>query len=54
MSANRSLRREDGPLLRGEGTFIDNLRLPELDGACFAAFVRSTIAHATITAIDTT
>lgn len=51
---NRSLRREDGPLLRGEGTFIDNLRIPELAGACFAAFVRSTIAHATITAIDAT
>lgn len=52
MNTNRSLRREDGPLLRGEGTFIDNLRVPELDGACFAAFVRSTIAHATITSID--
>ena len=52
MSASRSLRREDDALLRGEGTFIDNLRVPELEGACFAAFVRSTIAHATITSID--
>jgi aerobic carbon-monoxide dehydrogenase large subunit len=57
MSANksaRSLRREDDALLRGAGTFIDNLRLPELEGACYAAFVRSTTAHATITSIDTT
>ncbi len=53
MSVSRSLRREDGPLLRGEGTFIDNLRLPQLEGACFAAFVRSTIAHASISSIDT-
>jgi aerobic carbon-monoxide dehydrogenase large subunit len=52
VSTKRSIRREDGPLLRGEGTFIDSLRIPELDGACFAVFVRSTIAHATIRSID--
>ncbi len=54
MSAVKSVRREDEALLRGKGTFIDGLRVPELEGACFAAFVRSTIAHATITSIDTT
>ncbi len=54
MSTNKSPRREDAALLRGEGTFIDNLRIPELDGACFAAFVRSTIAHAAISSIDST
>ena len=54
MSATKSVRREDEALLRGRGTFIDGLRVPELEGACFAAFVRSTIAHATITSIDTT
>ncbi len=54
MTAPRSVRREDDALLRGRGTFIDNLRIPELEEACFAAFVRSTIAHATITSIDTT
>lgn len=54
MSTTRSVRREDDALLRGQGTFIDNLRVPELDGAYYATFVRSTIAHATITSIDTT
>jgi aerobic carbon-monoxide dehydrogenase large subunit len=53
-SASSSVRREDETLLRGKGTFIDGLRVPELEGACYAAFVRSTIAHATITSIDTT
>ena len=52
MTATKSVRREDEALLRGRGTFIDGLRVPELEGACFAAFVRSTIAHATITSID--
>ena len=47
------LRREDGPLLRGQGTFIDGLRVPELDGALYAAFVRSTEPHARIVGIDT-
>jgi aerobic carbon-monoxide dehydrogenase large subunit len=54
MSTIKSVRREDEALLRGRGTFIDGLRVPELEGACFATFVRSTIAHATITSIDTT
>ena len=40
---------EDPTLLRGEGTYIDNL---PLDGALHLAFVRSPIAHAAIRAID--
>jgi carbon-monoxide dehydrogenase large subunit len=54
MNASGSFkRREDAPLLRGEGTFIDGLRGPELDGALHAAFVRSTEAHAKILGLDT-
>lgn len=45
-------RREDPPLLRGEGTFIDGLRVPELDGALHAVFVRSIEPHALINGID--
>ena len=40
---------EDPTLLRGEGTYIDNLDLP---GALHLAFVRSPMAHAEITGID--
>ena len=40
---------EDPPLLRGEGTYIDNLDLP---GALHLAFVRSPVAHAEIRSID--
>ena len=49
----RTDRREDGPLLRGEGTFIDGLRLPELDGALHAVFVRSIEPHGRLVTIDT-
>ena len=45
-------RREDGPLLRGEGTFIDGLRLPELEGPLHAAFVRSIEPHGRLVSID--
>jgi aerobic carbon-monoxide dehydrogenase large subunit len=48
-----ALRREDPPLLRGEGTFIDGLQLPELAGAYHAVFVRSIEPHARITGVDT-
>ena len=41
---------EDPTLLRGEGTYIDNLDLPE---CLHLAFVRSPMAHAEITGIDT-
>src|SRR2546421_2685458 len=42
-------RLEDEPLLRGEGRFIDDIRLP---GMLHAAFVRSAHAHAAIGRID--
>ena len=41
-------RREDPRLLRGEGRFVDDMKLP---GMLHAAFVRSPHAHARITAI---
>jgi len=41
---------EDPTLLRGEGSYIDNLDIP---GALHLAFVRSPIAHAEIRSIDT-
>lgn len=45
-------RREDPPLLMGAGTFIGNLRLPELEGAAHAAFIRSIEPHAAIVSIE--
>jgi len=41
-------RREDPRLLRGEGRFVDDMKLP---GMLHAAFVRSPHAHARITAV---
>ncbi|HKS45127.1 MAG TPA: xanthine dehydrogenase family protein molybdopterin-binding subunit [Amycolatopsis sp.] len=41
---------EDPELLRGRGTYVDNLRL---DGALYVGFVRSPFAHALINGIDT-
>ncbi|HEY7625622.1 MAG TPA: xanthine dehydrogenase family protein molybdopterin-binding subunit, partial [Ilumatobacteraceae bacterium] len=46
-------RREDPPLITGQGTFIDGLRLPELDGAAHAVFVRSIEPHGRLVAVDT-
>ncbi|MGQ0482421.1 MAG: xanthine dehydrogenase family protein molybdopterin-binding subunit [Pseudonocardia sp.] len=43
-------RLEDPELMRGEGTFVDNLDLGA--GLLHLAFVRSPLAHATITGID--
>jgi carbon-monoxide dehydrogenase large subunit len=43
-------RREDPRLLRGEGRFVDDIKLP---GMLHAAFVRSPHAHATVSAIRT-
>jgi carbon-monoxide dehydrogenase large subunit len=43
-------RREDPPLIKGEGTYTDDLRLP---GAVHAAFVRAEVAHALVTSVDT-
>jgi len=46
----RVVRIEDPRFLRGQGTYIGNLDLP---GAVHLTFVRSTMAHARITSIDT-
>ncbi|HLI42881.1 MAG TPA: xanthine dehydrogenase family protein molybdopterin-binding subunit [Acidimicrobiales bacterium] len=48
---NRVLRREDPKFLTVGGTYVGDLRLP---GALHLAFVRSTLAHALLTSIDTT
>lgn len=45
-------RREDEPLLRGQGTFIAGMRSPALDGALFCHFVRSIEAHANLRSVD--
>jgi carbon-monoxide dehydrogenase large subunit len=45
------LRREDGALVRGDGTFVDNM-MPA--GALHLVFVRSPFAHALIRGIDAT
>ncbi|HEX4249371.1 MAG TPA: molybdopterin cofactor-binding domain-containing protein, partial [Pseudonocardia sp.] len=42
---------EDPELMRGEGTYVDNLDLGT--GLLHLAFVRSPLAHATITSVDT-
>ena len=44
------VRREDGPLLRGEATYVDDLEVP---GAVHAAVHRSRHAHARIRSVDT-
>jgi carbon-monoxide dehydrogenase large subunit len=48
---NRVPRVEDPDLLTGAGTFVGNLRI---DGMARAAFVRSPVAHARLTSIDST
>jgi carbon-monoxide dehydrogenase large subunit len=49
----RVIRTEDPRLLTSGGVYVDDLREPDLAGAVRATFVRSTIAHALITGIDT-
>src|SRR5580693_3056132 len=49
----RVIRTEDPRLLTSGGVYVDDLREPERAGAVRATFVRSTIAHALITGIDT-
>src|SRR5689334_21234774 len=44
------VRVEDPDLLEGLGTFVANLRM---DGMLHLCFVRSTVAHARVTSIDT-
>src|SRR5689334_3534873 len=43
-------RREDPPLIKGTGTYTDDMRLP---GELHAAFVRAEVAHALLTSVDT-
>lgn len=47
---NSVQRNNDPPLLRGEGSFIDDIHLP---GALHAAFHRSSVARARIKSVDT-
>jgi carbon-monoxide dehydrogenase large subunit len=49
----RVIRTEDPRLLTSGGVYVDDVRAPELAGAVRATFVRSTVAHALITGIDT-
>jgi aerobic carbon-monoxide dehydrogenase large subunit len=48
----RVVRTEDPRLLTTGGTYVEDLRVPELDGAAQVTFVRSPLAHALITGID--
>jgi aerobic carbon-monoxide dehydrogenase large subunit len=48
----RVVRTEDPRLLMAGGTYVDDLRLPELADAARVTFVRSPVAHARITGID--
>src|SRR5437867_5973485 len=43
-------RKEDDRLIRGKGTFIDDVKLP---GMLHMAILRSPLAHATLKSIDT-
>jgi carbon-monoxide dehydrogenase large subunit len=43
------LRKEDAKFIRGQGSYIDDIKLP---GMLFGAIVRSPYAHARIKAID--
>jgi aerobic carbon-monoxide dehydrogenase large subunit len=48
----RVIRTEDPRLLTAGAVYVDDLRVPELDGAARVTFVRSPVAHARITGID--
>ena len=49
----RVVRTEDPRLLTAGGTYVDDVRLPEMADAARVMFVRSPFAHARIKAIDT-
>jgi len=49
----RVVRTEDPRLLTAGGTYVDDLAEPELAGAARVTFVRSPVAHARITGLDT-
>src|SRR5436305_14307565 len=48
----RVVRTEDPKLLTVGGTYVDDLKVPELTGAARVTFVRSPVGHARITGID--
>lgn len=48
----RVVRREDPRFLRGEASYLADLDHPLLSGAAAVAFVRSTVAHARVLAVD--
>ena len=50
---NRVLRKEDPAFLTTGGTYVEDLVDPRLDGAGYVTYVRSTVAHAIVTGIDT-
>ena len=45
------LRKEDAKFIRGQGSYVDDIKLP---GTLFGAIVRSPFAHARINKIDKT
>ena len=50
---NRVVRKEDPKFLTTGGRYLDDLNdVPELAGAAHVAYVRSAVAHGTITSID--
>ncbi len=49
---NRVLRKEDPKFLTVGGTYVDDMTEPLLDGAVHITYVRSQVAHGTITSID--
>src|SRR5215469_6503732 len=49
----RVIRTEDPRLLTAGGVYVDDIRTPELNAAARLTFVRSPVAHARITGIDT-
>ncbi len=53
MMGTRVVRTEDHKLITVGGSYIDDLAEPQLAGAVHAMFVRSPVAHARVTAIDT-
>ncbi len=48
----RVVRTEDPRLLTAGGTYVDDLRIPELEQAVRVTFIRSPLAHARVTGID--
>ena len=48
----RVIRTEDERLLTMGGSYVDDVRVPELTGAAHVTFVRSPVAHALIAGID--